>query len=229
MVSTHEAPPGLCRSCQPSSHQVGGHHLASSNMMFSGSRPSLAKQVRQPALVLHGLLGLHHQCHAVCSAMCRPPGQPCSQCAVSSLAAYPFIVCLCAVRIAVQQQSPSSLRAVAKDTRGLSHCPCTAVHSQRVTGEEEHLLELGSACPEAHAIRAGSRTAQVSHVTCAARLYCCLQRRCASQSYFHHSMTAGFKAAHSTCIYHALLQVGCHTTWWVHSISSLLWLAAGQL
>ena len=128
MVSTHEAPPGLCRSCQPSSHQVGVHHLASSNMMFSGSLPSLAKQVRQPALVLHGLLGLHHQCHAVCSAMCRPPGQPCSQCAVSSLAAYPFIVCLCAVQIAVQQQSPFIASSCCKGHKGIEPLPmhCSA-------------------------------------------------------------------------------------------------------
>ena len=69
---------GLCRYCQPLSHQVGGHHHASYHMTNSGSRRSLAMQVWKPALVLHGMLRLQHQCHAVCRAMCRSLSQPCS-------------------------------------------------------------------------------------------------------------------------------------------------------
>ena len=71
------------------------------------------------------------------------------------------------------------------------------MHSQRVTSKEEHLSKLGIACHEAHAIRAGSRTAQVSHAARAAELHRCLHRRCASQYYSRHTMTTGFKAAHS--------------------------------
>ena len=89
---------GLCRYCQPLSHQVSGHHHASS-MIVSGGCRSLAMQVGQPALVLHGMLSLHQQCHAVCRPMCRTLRQPCSHCAVSigvavdGLAAHGLLPC----------------------------------------------------------------------------------------------------------------------------------------
>ena len=163
---------GLCRYCQPLSHQVGGHHHASS-MIVSGGCRSLAMQVWQPALVLHGMLGLHHQCHAVCRAMCRTLNQPCSQCAVSygppvaSLAAHDLRMCCVDCCATAELQHFEHCEGHGP----LSHRPCTAVHSQKVTGEEEHLLRLGTACPEAFRIRAGSRNAQVSHATCAAELH----------------------------------------------------------
>ena len=110
----------LCRYCQPLSHQVGGHRHASYGMMASGSRRSLAMQVGQPALVLHDMQGLHHQCHAVCRAMCKYHSQPCSQCDVSIGRLWSALQptspqSTCVLRIAVQQQSPSPLSAFVKD------------------------------------------------------------------------------------------------------------------
>ena len=121
---------GLCRYCQPLSHQVGGHHHASS-MIVSGGCRSLAMQVWQPALVLHGMLGLHHQCHAVCRAMCRTLNQPCSQCAVSngppvaSLAAHDLRICC--VDCCATAELFSTLSTV-KDTapKGPSPMHCSA-------------------------------------------------------------------------------------------------------